>query len=153
VTLGPRSIIIDSEPEMINIDSENFDKVQAMIGEIGGASLLTPPEEQFKPKNARAAEIAEKMKKARKKLAALQPKAKSDGFLARYVLAVATVTANSMHDVSNMTLHQLNSLMQKYLAWESYDLEIKSRLAGAKGDQKLVHWIMRGQDNESIETI
>lgn len=156
-TLGPRSIIIDAETGLQNIEPEQFDILQQVVGEIGGASLLVPAEEQFKPANKRAAEIAEKMKKARKKLAAAQgqDKQKSQGFLARYVKAVATVTANSLEEVNNMTLLQLNELMQSYLGWEAYDLEVKSRLAGAKGDDKLVHWIMRGstQENDSIGTI
>lgn len=154
-TIGPRSIIIDSPQGLINIEPEQFSELQEIIGEVGGASLLVPNEEQFKPLNKRAAEIAEKMKKARKRLSDQQPKAKSQGFLSRYVKAVATVTANSLEEVNNMTILQLNELMQMYLAWEAYDLEIRSRLAGAKGDDKLVHWIMRGnaQENDTIETI
>lgn len=144
VMLGPRSVIIEPDGgELINVEPEQFDILQDVVGAVGGASLLTPGEEQFKPKNKRAAEIAEKMKKARKKLAALQPKAKSQGFLARYVRAVAVATSNSLEDVNNMTLLQLNDVMQTYLAWEAYDLEIRSRLAGAKGDNKLEHWIVR----------
>lgn len=152
-TLGPRSIILDSEDGLVNIEPEQFHILQEVISEVGGASLLVPAEEQFKPLNKRAAEIAEKMKKARKRLAAQQPKPKSQGFLGRYARAVATVTANSLEEVNDMTLLQLNELMQTYLAWEAYDLEIKSRLAGAKGDDKLVHWIMRGQANDTVETI
>lgn len=38
--------------------------------------------------------------------------------------------------------------MQTYLAYEAYDLEVRSRLAGAKGDDKLIHWIMRDKEDE-----
>lgn len=156
VMIGPRSLIFNPiEGEPINVEPEQFDVLQKAINAVGGASLLTPASEEFKPKNRRAAEIAEKMKKARKRLAALQPQAKSQGFLAKYVRAVAVATANSLEEVNNMTLLQLNTIMQTYLAWEAYDLEIKSRLAGAKGDNKLEHWITRSimKENDSIETI
>ena len=47
-----------------------------------------------------------------------------------------------------MTMLQLNALMQTYLAWEAYDLDVKSRLAGAKNENKLEHWMMRDPDSE-----
>ncbi|DAY91951.1 MAG TPA: hypothetical protein [Caudoviricetes sp.] len=45
--------------------------------------------------------------------------------------------------------------MQTYLAWEAYDLDVRSRLAGAKNDNKLVHWMMRDPENDddSIGTL
>lgn len=155
LTLGPRSIIIDTPEGLTNIEPEQFDIFQKIVCTVGGESLLVPSEEQFRPKNKRAAEIAEKMKKARKRIAAQKPQPKGEDFLARYIKAVAVVTANSLEAVTNMTIIQLNEIMQKYLAWESYDLDIRSRLAGAKGDDKLTHWIMRdpGKDNDSIGTI
>lgn len=54
-----------------------------------------------------------------------------------------------------MTLFQLNTVLQTYLAWEAYDLDVRSRLAGAKNDKELVHWMMKnpGQENSSIGTI
>lgn len=66
--------------------------------------MLQTSEETYNPINRRAAEIAEKLKKAHKKLAAQQPKAKGKGFLARYIRAVAIATANSIEDVCNMTM-------------------------------------------------
>lgn len=155
IILGPRSIMLNSNDNLTNIEPEQFDILQEIVSTVGGKSLLVPAEEEFKPKNKKAAEIAEKMKKARKRLAAQQPKAKSDGFMARYIKTVAVATSNSLEEVNNMTLLQLNEVMQTYLAWEAYDLEVKSRLAGAKGDDKLVHWVMRGnsKENDSIGTI
>lgn len=155
INIGPRSLIIQNKDQLINIEPEQFDDFQELIGIVGGASLLSGSKEEFNPANRLAAEIAEKMKKARARLAALQPQAKSKGFLARYIRAVAIATANSLSDVTEMTILQLNSLMQTYLAWEAYDLDVKSRLAGAKNDNKLVHWMMRDPENDddSIGTL
>lgn len=157
ITITPRALVVSIGDTEVNIEQEQFDTFQQIVGAVGGASLLTPSEEEFKPRNKRAAEIAEKMKKARKRLAAAQstPNQKREGFLARYIRAVGVATANSLAQVNDMTLLQLNSIMQTYLAKESYDLEIQSRLAGAKGDDKLVHWIMRSleKENDSIGTI
>lgn len=153
LNFGPRSLIIDTGgEEIINIDAENFDLFQKIICELGGGSLLSKHKgEDFNPVSAQAAAIAEKMKKAREKLAKAkgEQNKSNDGFLARFVKALTTVTANSLEDVGNMTIYQVNELMQTYLAWEAYDLDIKSRLAGAKGDSKLVHWMVRKDQNES----
>lgn len=152
--LGPRSIIVMQDQEIINIEPEDFDGLQFLIGKIGGKELLSGGEEEFKPKNRLAEKIAQKMKKAREKLAkvkaiengtALQ---NNDGFLSGYIKAVSTVTANSLEQVKRMTLLQLVSIMKTYLNWEAYDLETKSRLAGAKGDKEIIHWTMRSTNSE-----
>lgn len=161
VMFGPRSILLNppGDGEAKSIEPEDFDGLQLLIGQIGGSSLIQPAEEQFNPKNKRAAEIVEKMKKARKRLAAVKAAEsgvqQNSGFLARYIRAVAVATSNSLEQVNSMTLLQLNEVMQTYLAWEAYDLEVKSRLAGAKGDKELVHWMMRNdkQENDSIGKI
>ena len=162
VVFGPRSIMVQGAGGIQNIEPEDFDVFQVLIGTLGGASLLSPAEEKFKPKNKKAAEIAEKMKKARARLAKVKAAQngtadqKDKGFLARYIRVVAVATANSIEQVCNMTLLQLNTIVQTYLAKEAYDLEVKSRLAGAKSDKDLVHWMMRdpdGQDNDSIGRI
>lgn len=157
INFGPRSIIIQAKDEIKNIEPEDFEGLQGIVSTLGGADLLSPQEEQFNPKNKRAAEIAEKMKKARKRLAAVKALENgtagktNNGFLARYIRAIAIATSNSLEDVCNMTLLQLNTLMQTYLAYEAYDLDVRSRLAGAKSDKELVHWMMKDQsDDENI---
>lgn len=162
VNLGPRSIMVMAKEEIVNIDAENFSDIQNIIGKIGGKSLLQPQEEQFNTKSKRAQEIAEKMKKSRARLEkvkaaemGIKPKEVSKGFLSRFIKIVATKTSNSLQQVNSMTLPQLNSLVKSYNAWEAYDLDIRSRLAGAKSDKELIHWSMADQidENRSIGTL
>ncbi|NLV87715.1 MAG: hypothetical protein GX025_10955 [Clostridiales bacterium] len=155
LNIGPRSLIIQNESGIVNIENEQFDIFQKLVLQVGGVSLLNTSEEEFKPGNKRAAEIAEKMRKARARKAAMQPRPKSKGFLSRYVRAVAVATSNSIKDACDMTLLQLNEIVQSYLAWEAYDLEIRSRLAGAPDGGKIEHWMMRSleRENDSIGTI
>ena len=152
VNLGPRSIMIDQgELGILNIENDNFDLFQEVICLLGGYSLLSPAEEQFNPKNKRAAEIAEKMKAARARIAKQKPQSTGDGFIAKYVRAVVTRTANSLEDVGKMTLLQLNSILKTYLNWEEYDLDVRSRLAGAKNDNPLEHWLIKEIDKEESD--
>lgn len=164
VNFGPRSLMIMGKGDIQNVEPEDFDKLQSLIGTLGGKELLVPTEEAFNPKNKRAAEIAEKMKKARKRLAkvkaaengGIDPDAAKKGFLSRYIRTVALGTQNSLEQVNNMTILQLNELMQMFLAKEEYDLDVRSRLAGAKSDKELIHWSTVDpyhRDNDSIGRI
>jgi len=102
--------------------------------------LLKPKQEEFHPKNKRAAEIAEKMLKARARLAAMQPQSKHKGFLKSYMKIISVGLRYSIEEIINLTIYQADELLKTYMAWEAYDLEVRSRLAGAKGDDKLTHW-------------
>lgn len=148
INLGPRSFMVMTKDGVQNIEPEQLGELQALVGKVGGAYLLKPHEEEFHPINRQAAAIAEKMKKARARKRAQEPQNKSSGFIARYLRAVSTATPNTLHDACNMTLYQLDQALQTYLAYEAYDLEVRSRLAGAKGDDKMVHWIMREKEDE-----
>ncbi len=158
IMIGPRSLMLQSKDGISNIEPEQFDEFRQYVLQVGGASLLSSNEEEFKPSSKRAEEIAEKMKKARARLAAqkaAESGSKSEGFLAKYMRSVAAVTNHSIHDVTDMTLMQLNDILQTYLSWESYELDVRSRLAGAKNDNKLEHWMARplaGKES-SIETV
>lgn len=156
INIGPRSLMIMDKDGVINIEGKSFEEIQRIIGQIGGSFLLTTQEEKFNVKSRRAAEIAEKMKKARKRREQIKAaeqgvnlKESKKGFLSRFIKIVATKTANSLSQVNDMTLYQLNSLMKSYLAWEAYDLDIRSRLAGAKNDKDLIHWSMAEDSNQN----
>lgn len=157
INLGPRSLILMMPQEVKSIEPEEFNVLQFVIGEIGGRSLISTKGEEYNVKSARAKEIAEKMKRAHEKLAKVKAaqggKKKPKGFIAKYIKTVAIGTSNSLSDVLGMTLLQLNSIMKMYLAWEAYDLDVRSRLAGAKNDKQLVHWTSAEEEDSSVGTI
>lgn len=146
VVIGPRSIMIFCGEEIKNIEGETFDMLRRIIGEVGGKFLIAgAAEDEFNPANKKAAEIAEKMKKGREKLAKAKElenpdKKEGSNFLSKYIKIVAVKTANSLEQVNNMTLYQLNALMKGEMAYENYDIDVRSRLAGAKSDKELVSW-------------
>ncbi len=155
ISLGPRSIILtrklpDGGFEILNIEPEQFPLFQDIICQLGGVSLLKEAGgDDFNPASKLAAEIAEKMKKARAKLAAQRPHSKSKSFLSKYMQALAIQTANSLHDLKKMTILQLDILMKRYLAWEGFEMQVRNRLAGSKNDEKIVHHWMESDGTES----
>ena len=68
---------------------------------------------------------------------AAEQNAKSDGgsTLAQY-LSVITVGISSMslNDAMNLTIYQLYDLVERYSRYINWDIDIRSRLAGAKGE-------------------
>lgn len=70
INFGPRSLMVMTEKGVVNIEPEQLTELQAIVGRVGGAYLLKPTEEEFRPLNRQAAAIAEKMKKARARLRA-----------------------------------------------------------------------------------
>lgn len=139
------------DDNVVNIEGDDFSILQSVIGKVGGKSLLndTDSNNEFNTKSKAASRIAEKMKKARERLAKVkaqeagsaQPE-NGKGFLYKYIKVVATKTANSLDQVTDMTLYQINTLMKAYLAWEAYDIDVRSRLSMfSSGNKKeLVHW-------------
>lgn len=154
VNIGPNSIIIQDGTELKNIEPEDFDSFQQVICHLGCSFLFKSNEDSFNPRNKLAAEIAEKMKKARARLQKVKAAEngtlnKPDkGLLYRYLKFVTIATPNTMEQAVNMTLFQLHTLTQAGLAREAYDIEIKSRLAGAKNDKEIQHWLTRDDDNQ-----
>ena len=124
------------------INETNFDILKQAISDFSGVNNSTGGQNAgFKPKGAKAARIAAKLLKARARVA--QAKGQSnEGTLGRYV-SILTVGLSSMSldDCLNLTVYQLYDLMERYGLYIGWDLDIKSRLAGGKPDDKPDDWM------------
>ena len=95
----------------------------------------------FNPRGEQAAKIAAKLMRGRQRAAA-QSQSSSDGILARYVsILTIGLSAMSLQDCLNLTVYQLYDLIERYGLWISWDLDIRSRLAGGKPDSKPDDWM------------
>ena len=58
-------------------------------------------------------------------------------------LSVLTVGLNSMslNDIMDLTIFQLYDLLERYSLFVGWDIDIRSRLAGAKADSKPDNWM------------
>ena len=124
------------------INDTNFTILKEAITDFSGVNNATGGQNAgFKPKGAKAARIAAKLLKARARVA--QSKGQSnDGTLGRYV-SILTVGLSSMSldDCLNLTVYQLYDLMERYGLYVGGDLDIRSRLAGGKPDDKPDDWM------------
>lgn len=135
----PRSVILNG-PLSVTIDEGNFESVQGLLKEVFCLGKGDQPE--FNPANAKAREIAKKLMKGRQRVAALKQAENNGSMLGQYI-SIVTVGIHSMslQSAIQLTMYQLYDLIERYDLWVNWDLDIKSRLAGAKGDKPVDNWM------------
>ena len=141
VMFTPRSMMISGNGNTILIDERNFESLQTAISSI--CCLKTGPMDQqtFNPADAQARAIAEKLMRGRQRVAA--QKGESNTSIFTQYISTLTVGLNSMslQDIMELTMYQLYDLFERYMLYVNWDMDIRSRLAGANPDSKLDNWM------------
>lgn len=141
VSFTPFSMMFIGEGQSIVIDENNFDFFQDTISSI--CCLKSNPNglQEFNPADEKAREIAEKLMRGRQRVAA-QKSENTSSVLTQY-LSILTIGIHSMslEDCLNLTLFQLYDLLERFKKYINWDIDIRSRLAGAKGDKPLENWM------------
>lgn len=137
----PRSMMLIGDGRTITIDEDNFEFLQSALSSI--CCLKTGPMDQqnFNPVNAEAKRIADKLMRGRQRVAA--QKGESNTSLFTQYLSTLTVGLNSMSlaDAMDLTMFQLYDLVERYMLYLNWDMDIRSRLAGAKPDSQPENWM------------
>ena len=122
------------------IDEGNFEILQEIL--IQQFCLKGTDQEQFNPQSKKAREIAQKLMKARQKVAALKAQENSGSMFSQY-LSTLTVGLHSMSlkDCMELTMYQLYDLIERYSLYLNWDIDIRSRMAGAKVDKPIENWM------------
>lgn len=125
----------------ITIDENNFEFLQQVLKSMFCLDSKKAQEQTFNPANERARQIAEKLMRGRERVAAI--KKKEQGSIFSQYISTLTVGLSSMslEDCMNLTMFQLFDLMERYSMYVSWDIDIRSRLAGAKGDKDPENWM------------
>ena len=141
VLFTPRTIIFNGEGQSIQIDENNFEFLQEAISNI--CCLKTGPMDQqaFNPADAQAREIAEKLMRGRQRVAA--QKGQSNISIFSQYLSILTVGLDSMslQDAMDLTIFQLYDLVERYMLYINWDMDIRCRLAGGKPDNQPDNWM------------
>ena len=141
VLFTPRSILLSGEDGSLMIDESNFEFLQAAITDI--CCLKTGPMDQqsFNPANRKAKEIAEKLMRGRQRVAA--QKGETNISIFSQYLSILTVGLGSMslQDAMDLTMFQLYDLVERYMLYINWDMDIRCRLAGGKPDNQPDNWM------------
>lgn len=140
----PRSIYLNNPKTKHNvtIDGNNFTALKEVVVAVGGLkSSGNGQNGSFNPKGKLAAKIAAKLLQGRAKASAQKHEGSSDGVLGRYVSILTVGLHLSLSECLDMTVCQVYDLIERYGLWINWDLDIKSRLAGGKPDDKPDDWM------------
>ena len=135
----PRSILLRQDEENIIIDEGNFEFLQRVVSEI--FCLKKEEKETFNPQSSKAKEIAQKLMQARKKVAEQKISEHSGSTLGLYLSVLSIGCSMSLDQVIQLTMYQLYDLIERYHLYISWDIDIRSRMAGAKGDKPIENWM------------
>ena len=141
VLMTPRTVLLNGEGSSIQIDEQNFEYLQEAITNI--CCLKTGPMDQhsFNPANQKAREIAEKLMRGRQRVAA--EKGTNNTSIFSQYLSMLTVGLGSMslQDTMNLTMFQLYDLVERYMLYINWDMDIRCRLAGGKPEGQPDNWM------------
>lgn len=141
IFITPRAISMNCDKGNVIIDEGNFEKLQQIIGQI--FCLSKSDQSSFNPQSKRAKEIADKLMKARQRIAAQKAAEQGDSSVFAQYVSTLTVGLGSMslHDCVNLTMYQMYDLVERYSLYINWDIDLKSRLAGAKPDKPVDNWM------------
>ncbi len=133
----PRSLMIGT----VAIDEEHFELFQAVLKEIFCFKSSQNDQATFNPGNKKAKEIAEKLMRGRQRVAELNGSANASIF-SQYLSALTIgVQSMSLQNLMDLTMFQLYDLVERYQLYINWDIDIRSRLAGAKPEGKPENWM------------
>lgn len=142
VSFTPRSLIFTA-PELptATVDESNFEDLQEILKLVFCANSGPMDQTTFNPANETAKKIAEKLMRGRARVAAQNGQANTSVF-SQY-LSILTVGLESMplQNLLDLTMFQLYDLIERYMLYVNWDMDIRSRLAGGKPDSKPDNWM------------
>lgn len=141
VLLTPRAIMFNLNNESFIVDESNFDSFQQVCRQV--FCLNKTDKDVFNPANAAAKKIADKIMKGRQKVAELKAAEQGEASVLAQYVSVLTVGLPSMslYDLINLTMFQLYDLLERYNLYLSWDIYLKSYMAGGKPEKEAENWM------------
>ena len=139
IMFTPRSILFNQADETFIIDEGNFEILQDVIKQV--CCLQNTSQDNFNPANAAAKKIADKLMKARARVAA-EKNPNGGSMFAQYISTLTVgVSSMSLRDVLNLTIYQLYDLIERYTLYLNWDLDMRARMAGGGSETKPDNWM------------
>ena len=136
----PNSLVLKLEDNTITIDETNFDDLQEALRNIFCMNDGPMDQQSFNPINDKAKEIADKIMKGRQRVAELKG-ATNVSIFTQYISMLTVGLHISMLEIKKLTMFQLYDLVERFTLWIGWDIDLRSRLAGAKPDEHPENWM------------
>ena len=140
--LTPRSLALIKDQEAHPFDDKNFEVLQEILKKMLCLNGGRDGQPEYNPKSKKAKEIAAKIMRGRQRVAEQKAKEKSESSFVQY-LSVLTIGVGSMtlQNAIELTVYQFYDLIERYSRYINWDIDIRARLAGAKGESELDNWM------------
>ena len=141
VMITPRSLLFQGEGDSHMVDDSNFEQMQEVIRIVFCANTGPMDQQAFNPANEQAREIAQKLMRGRQRVAAQKGGSTQSAF-SRYLSILAIgLSSMSLHELVNLTMYQMYDLLERYMLYMNWDINIRTRLAGGKPDSQPEDWM------------
>ena len=141
VLLTPRSLIFQKEnQENIMIDEDNFEFLQEILRLIFCVNQGPMDQQAFNPADDKAREIAEKLMRGRKRVAAQKGSSNSSVFV-RYLSILSVGLHIPIQNLQKYTMFQFYDLIERYGLYINWDIDMRVRMAGGKPDSHPEDWM------------
>lgn len=141
IQFTPRSIILHKEDINQMIDESNFEDIQEYFQKVFCTSNGPMDQQSFNPANDKAKEIAEKLMRGRQRVAEQNGSANQSIFSQYTSILTIGIQSMSLHDLLNLTMFQILDLMERYMLYVNWDMDVRTRLAGGKPDKQPDNWM------------
>ena len=140
VMFTPRSIVLIQDGKNITIDENNFDFFQEILKMVFCTRNGPMDQQSFNPQGDKAREIAEKLMRGRARIAAEKGEINSSVF-SQYLSILTIGTSMQLQNLMDLTMFQLYDLVERYNLYITWDIDLRSRLAGGKPDRHPDNWM------------
>ena len=145
VLFTPNSLLfqpidLESGGQMVVIDEKNFEILQEKLRKVFCTSIAPMDQQAFNPRGDKAKAIAEKIMRGREKIAA-EKNSSNASIFSQYISVLSIGVGYSIQELIKLTMFQLYDLVERYYLWMNWDLDVRTRLAGGKPDDKPDNWM------------
>lgn len=141
VIFTPRSLVLNSEEGNFTIDESNFEQLQEYFDKIFCVTNGPMDQQSYNPANAKAKEIAEKLMRGRQRVAEQNGSANQSIFTQYASILTIGIQSMGLDKLINLTMFQMLDLMERYMLYVNWDIDLKTRLAGGKPDKQPDNWM------------
>ena len=141
ILFTPNSLLLQQkEKETVIIDINNFEQLQEIFRMIFCMKNAPMSQVAFNPAGDKAKEIAKKLQRGRERIAAEKNDTNSS-VLSQYVSILSVGLHMPINELITLTMFQLYDLIERFMLWTNWDLDVKMRLAGGKPDNSPDNWM------------
>ena len=140
INFTPMSVMFEKDGVVSMVNEDNFEQLQEVFRLVFCMKNAPMDQTAFNPKGDKAKEIAQKLMRGRERIAAEHNDANSST-LSQYLSTLSVGLHIPLQQLSSLKMYQLYDLMERFMLWVNWDIDIRSRLAGAKPEDKVDNWM------------